>query len=432
MNKASAFNDRSIRYSVLAIIVGFGGFLIWGLIAPLAEGVTAHGQIVVQDNRKEVQHLEGGMISALHVKEGQKVAEGDILLELAPLQSESARDELAQELAVQSASLIRLNALRNEEKSVNFDKLAEIGIDEATRTDIVERQTSLFNQQRNSLSAELSVLQSRRNSLRTRRQDLVSEVDATERALIVAREDLALRRELLAEKLETIGNVSQIEREVSSLEAELSRLQGERNQALKNGEEVINQIREAKAQFQEQVGRELLEAQARGLAARERLLALDDRLARTVVRAPQSGTVLNLAYSTIGGVVSPGNTIMEIVPDNDDLIVNARLSPTDRDAVQPGQAVKAQLTAYKSFKVERLDGVVVNVSADLKQDEVNGAYFYETRIQLDASTLDPESRIQIIPGMPVDTFIASGNRRSFFDYVFEPIRTTIERGTRMS
>jgi HlyD family type I secretion membrane fusion protein len=432
MNTATAFSDRSIRLSVLAIIIGFGGFVIWGTFAKLDEGVTASGQIVVQDNRKEIQHLEGGMISAVHVKEGQMVKEGDVLMELAPLQSESARDELAQEFAVSSANMIRLTALRSEEKTVDFSPLDDIPIDDITRVDIVERQLSLFNQQWDSINAELSVLQSRRSALRTRRNDLAGEIDATERALTTAREDLALRRELLEEKLETIGNVSRLEREVSNLEAQFSGLQGERNQAIKNYEEVTNQIREAKARFQERVGRELLEAQATSLASRERLLAMDDRLARTVLRAPQSGTVLNLAATTIGGVVSPGQTVMEIVPDTDDLIVIVRLSPTDRDAVQPGQDVEAQFTAYKSFQVQRLDGKVLGVSADLIQDEVSGAFFYETRVQLDASSLDPNGRIQIIPGMPVDTFIASGSKRSFFDYVFEPIRSTMQRGTRMS
>ncbi len=432
MNTATAFSDRSIRLSVLAIIIGFGGFVIWGTFAKLDEGVTASGQIVVQDNRKEIQHLEGGMISAVHVKEGQMVKEGDVLMELAPLQSESARDELAQEFAVSSANMIRLTALRSEEKTVDFAPLNDIPIDDITRVDIIERPQSLFNQQWAALNAELSVLESRRTALRTRRNDVAGEIDATERALTTAREDLALRRELLEEKLETIGNVSRLEREVSNLEAQLSGLKGERNQAIRNSEEVTNQIREAKARFQERVGRELLEAQATSLASRERLLAMDDRLARTVLRAPQSGTVLNLAATTIGGVVSPGQTVMEIVPDTDDLIVIVRLSPTDRDAVQPGQDVEAQFTAYKSFQVQRLDGKVLGVSADLIQDEVSGAFFYETRVQLDASSLDPNGRIQIIPGMPVDTFIASGSKRSFFDYVFEPIRSTMQRGTRMS
>lgn len=430
MSKATAFTDRSIRISVIICVIGFGSFLAWGSIAKLAEGVTASGQVVVEDSRKEIQHLEGGMISVLHVREGDEVQQGDILVELAPLQSASARDELAQEYAVQAANIIRLTALRAEEESVSFEELNEIDLDPVIREEIIARQSSLFTQQRAARAAELSVLNSRRSSLRSRRQDVANEMEATERSLTTARADLALRRELLEEKLETIGNVSQIEREVSRLEADMSRLQGESNQALKSGEEVVNQIREARAQFQEQLGQQMVEAQGRALAARERLLTLDDRLARTVVRAPQSGKILNKSFSTVGGVVSPGETIMEIVPTNDDLIVIIQLSPTDRDAVKPGQTVKAQLTAYKSFRQDRLDGEVLGVSADLLQDDVSGAYYYEARVKLDATGLSPD--VQVIPGMPIDAFIASGNSRTFFDYIFEPIMTTIRRGTQMS
>lgn len=433
MNKASAFTDRSIRLSLLACLVGFGGFVLWASFAKLDEGVSASGQVVVQDNRKQIQHLEGGMISAMHVREGQTVEKGDVLLELEPLQSETARDELAQDYAVQIASRIRLEALRSGAKTVDYSPIAEqVEIDQDVLDGIIARQSELFQEQRTAHAAEVDVLQKRRTALRTRRQDLADEIDATERSLITAQEDLALRRELLEEKLEVIGNVSRLEREVLNLEGQLSRLRGQQNQAVRNGEEVVSQIAEARARFAQSVGEQLLQAQADTLAARERLLALDDRLARTVVRAPQSGTVLNLSFSTVGGVVRPGDTIMEIVPLHDDLIVTVHLSPTDRDAVRPGQQVKAAMTAYKSFRAPRLDGEVLGVSADLKQNETTGAYYYEARVKLDASELGPESLIQIIPGMPVDTFIASGNRRTFIDYVFEPILSTVRRGTQMS
>lgn len=430
MNKASAFSDRSIQICLAACLLGFGGFILWASFAELDEGVTASGQIVVEDNRKRVQHLEGGIISTLHVSEGDVVNKNDILVELAPLQSESARDELAQELAVQTANIIRLTTLREEVGELDFTPLEEIEINPAIRQEIIDRQQALYDQQRTARAAELSVLESRRSALQSRKQDLTSQINATSRSLSTAREDLALRRELLEERLEVISNVNTAERQVTELEAEMSRLRGERNQATKSDQEIAYQMSEARARFQERIGEQLVEAQTQALAARERLLAQDDRLARTIVRAPQAGTVLNLAHSTLGGVVGAGETILEIVPSNDELIVNLRLNPTDRDAVQPGQIVEAQLSAYKSFKAPRLDGEVLGVSADLKQDEVSGTYYYEARVRLDASEIAPD--IQIIPGMPVDAFIASGNRRTFFDYVMEPIWTTIRRGTQMS
>lgn len=432
LKRFTPFSDRSVRLSALACAVGFGGFFLWSALAKLDEGVTASGQVVVQTDRKRVQHLEGGIVRKLSVREGQRVAQGDVLVELAPLQSETARDEVAQELAVQSGTLARLNALRNGEESVDFTVISEIGIADDIATDIRERQRTLFEQQRAARDAELTVLETRRSSAEGRVRDLASEIAATRRALDTAREDLALRQELLSENLETVSNVSQLQREVSRFEADLSRLTGQRNEASKTTEQLVGEIEQLKAQFQETIGQQIVEAQSRALAAGERLAAAGDRLARTTVTAPQSGIVLNLAQTTLGGVVTPGETIMEIVPDNDDLIVSVRLTPTDRDAVHAGQRVEAQLTAYKSFIAPRLPGEVLGVSADLKQDELNGAYYYEARISLDPTGLPDDTAIEILPGMPVETFIASGQSRTFLDYVFEPILRTFDRGTRMS
>lgn len=428
----SPFDDKGIRLSLLACLVGFGGFLVWAGFAKLDEGVTASGQVVVMDNRKQVQHFEGGIIRSLNVREGELVTQGDVLLVLEPLQSESARDEVAQEYAVQTATSERLRALRAGAETVTFPVLGALSMDDQTKADMIARQSTLFAQQLRTRDAERSVLTTRKESLEGRSRDLSAQIAASRRALTAAREDLALREEMLAEKLETIGAVQQVRRDVASLEADLSRLIGDRNETVKSAEEVTNQLTQAEAEFQEQVGEQLVEAQRRAAGARERLLAQEDRLARTTITAPQSGTVLNLAHSTVGGVVSPGESIMEIVPTADKLVVTVRLSPTDRDAVSPGQAVEAQLTAYKSFVAPRLAGEVTLVSADLKQDDATGTYYYEARVVLDASSLPAESRIEIIPGMPVETFIASGSARTFLDYMFEPIFGALRRGTRMN
>jgi HlyD family secretion protein/epimerase transport system membrane fusion protein len=426
------FADAAIRWSAIACIAGFATFLLWAAFAGLEEGVTAPGQVVVQFDRKQVQHFEGGIVRTLNVAEGQMVQEGDILLELEPVQSESVREETAQELAVQTATIERLIALRAGSDSADFDAVEAIAIAPAVRQEIVEAQTRLFAQQRDAQAARLSVLQSRRTQLEGRVRDLAQQIRATEGALENARQDLALRRDMLAEKYETILNVQRVEREVAGYEGDLSRLIGERNAARENAREVLEEIEQAKADFNERIGEALLEARSRALSARERLSATDDRLSRTVIRAPQSGTVFDLQQKTLGGVVRPGDVILEIVPDTDELVVAVQLSPTDRDVVAPGQSVEAQLTAYKAFNSPRMSGEVVQVSADLKRDEVTGTPYYEARVRLDPSSLDGYENVRIIPGMPVQAFIASGNRRTFFGYVFEPIFSSIRRGIRMN
>ena len=426
-------SDKGIAWCVRACVVGFGGFLAWSLIAPLAEGVHASGTIVVQEDRKTVQHFEGGIIRELMVREGQSVAAGDTLLVLEPLQSETQRDEYAQELAVQTATIERLTALRSGREDLGFTALRSIDLDGSVRDEIEARQRALFVQQRAAHEAEVEVLLTRRASLEGRVRDLENQIRATGAALASGRDDLALRRELLAERLETVGTVAALEREVSRLEAELSRLRGARNEAASGIQETTDQIRQAEAALAERAGREIVEAQGRALAARERLRSTEDRLARTVVTAPVGGEVLNLAFATVGGVVRAGEPIMEIVPQTGELIANLRLAPMDRDAVVPGQEVKAQLTAYKGFvRSASLGGEVLGVSADLLEDPATAIPYYEARVRLDTSEIDPGDRIVIIPGMPVDAFIASGRSRTFMSMMVDPITETIERGSQMN
>ena len=425
--------DRGVKLSALACAVGFGGFLVWSMTAPLGEGVTASGQIVVRDDRKQVQHYEGGIIAELYVREGDVVEAGQVLVELAPEQSAAARDELAQELAVQTATLERLSALRAGRDAPGFEALERIPLDGTVKDEIRTRQLALFGQQKAAHEAAIDLLMTRRRTLEGRADDLRGQISATRAALASGRDDLALRRQMLSERLETIGNVSALEREVSRLEAELSRLVGARNEAVSGIEETDDEVRRAEADLMERTGREVVDAQGRALAARERLRGTEDRLARTVIRAPIAGEVLNLEFATIGGVVRSGEPIMEIVPQGGALIATVRLPPTDRDAVQPGQQVEAQLTAYKGFVPSaRLDGEVIGVSADLIEDPVTATYYYEARVALDETQIDPNDAIEILPGMPVDAFIASGRSRTFMSYMLEPITETVTRGSRMN
>ena len=425
----SPFSDGAVRWSILACLIGFGGFLLWAAVAPLEEGVTASGQIVLRDDRKTIQHFEGGIIRRLYVSEGDRVEQGAVLLELEPLQSEAARDELAQQLLVQQATLARLQAVRDGDDAPDFSLLDADGVDGALRDDIVTRQRELFRQQTSAHEAELSVLRARREALTRRIADLGGELAATRSALEVAERDLRLREDMMGEGLETIGNVQTLQREVASYRGELSRLTGDQNAARASITETDGQIAELQARLARDIGTQMVEAQANAMAAAERLRGTEDRLARTVIRAPQAGQVFNLGFKTVGGVVRQGEPIMDIVPETDDLLVAVRLRPTDRDAVSPGQRVEAQLTAYKSFIVPRLPGEVMGVSADLKQDEASRSYYYEARILLDRTEGGQE--LAVLPGMPVEAFIASGRRRTMLDYLLEPILGTLRRGARM-
>ncbi|MGV6800866.1 MAG: HlyD family type I secretion periplasmic adaptor subunit [bacterium] len=421
--------DKSTFIAFIICLIGAGGFLLWALFAPLAEGVTASGQIVVEDNRKAVQHLEGGIISKLNIKEGDIVERGQVLLELEQVSSLASRDEIANDLATQLASLVRLNALLEDAKTLDFSSLANLPITAEARADIINRQSALFIEQRESHETELSVLRARRATLITRERDLTGQIEAVARALNLAREDLQRKQSYIQKGWVTLDQLQASQREVANLEAEVSRLRASQNEARVSSREILEETKNTKAQFRSKISADLLEARSRSAINEERLASTQDVLTRTVITAPRSGKVLNLAFTTIGGVVRPGEKIMEIVPKSDGLIASVQISPTDREAVHQGQKVEAQLSAYQQFDVPRISGEVLSISADLKNVPETGVSYYEARILLDLSTLESNRPVEVIPGMPVNAFINSGHTRTFADMVAEPLQKTFTKGT---
>ena len=420
--------DRQVANAAAACAVGFGGFLLWAGLAPLAEGVTVAGAIVVEDNRKVVQHLEGGIIKRLSVVDGDDVRMGDVVVQLDDLRSRAQRDEVAQNLVALLASIDRLNAVLSGRSEIEFSDFTDYDIHPETLAEIIARQESLAEQQLASLDAEVAVLQSRERALKDSVKAKARQIEIVELSVDIAKEELDLKRTMLADKLVRIDEIQRLERDHAALQSEASRLTATKQEAAARAVETAEQIRQTRAEFDERISEELVETRTRILSAREKFNAAQDVLDRTVIHAPQSGVVMNMKFFTVGGVVGPGEPIMEIVPESANLIAQVRIKPVDRDAVFKGLKVKARLSAYKTWLAPRLDGEVLGVSADLKIAPETGAAYYEARIGLDPNDLTEASGIETLPGMPVEAFIDSGVRRTFIDYLFEPITGVIRRG----
>ena len=421
-------SDRQVVDAGVVCAIGFGGFLFWSTLAPLAEGITVAGAIVVEDNRKVVQHLEGGIVKRLTVVDGDEVSRGDIVVELDDLRARAQRDEVAQSLVSLLASLDRLNTLVAGGSTIEFDAFDEYGVHPDTLDEIIRRQENLYTQQIASLEAEIAVLQSREIALKDSVDAKARQIEIVKTSVEVAREELDLKRTMLADKLVRIDEIQRLERDLAALRSETSRLEAEKQEAAARAIETAEQIRQARASFDERISEEIVETRTRILSAREKYNAVQDILKRTVIRAPQSGVVMNMQFYTVGGVVAPGEPIMEIVPESANLVAQVRINPVDRDAVFEGLNVKARLSSYKTWIAPRMDGKVLGVSADLKVSPETGAAYYEARIGLDPTDLRETRGLKTLPGMPVEAFIESGARRTFMDYLFEPITGVIRRG----
>ncbi|MED5550700.1 MAG: HlyD family type I secretion periplasmic adaptor subunit [Pseudomonadota bacterium] len=429
---ASPFEDGFVRRAALVCLLGFGGFLGWAAFAPLAQGVPAAGQIVVENQRQVVQHLEGGIIEELLVRDGDRVEAGQALLSLQETASQAARDEVLQEIASLTGSLQRLEALRSGEREPDFSPLNEIGLNAAERADVELRQRDLFDQQRDAFLADIAVLTARRDGARSSQALQARQVAATNRALDAARAQLDLLRERYGRQMVRLDEIRAMERDTAALEAEISSLRAGMQEAATLERDLDGQIEQTRAAFFRQVSADQLDVRTRLAQVRERLNAAQDVLNRAVIHAPATGEVLNLRFATEGGVVRPGEPILEIVPAAGEMTVSARIQPADRAAVYEGQSVRTRLAAYKSWTTPRLDGEVISVSADLKTDQATGAPYYEVRIRIPADEANRVAGLDVIPGMPVEVFIFSGTSRTTLDYIFEPIGESLFRGARRS
>ncbi|MEM7637481.1 MAG: HlyD family type I secretion periplasmic adaptor subunit [Pseudomonadota bacterium] len=410
--------------------LGLGGFALWAGLVPLEEGVSASGTVVVENNRQLIQHLEGGIIQDIAIKEGSQVAAGDTLLVLQETASLASRDQIIQEIAALSASALRLSALRDQRQDLNFTSLTGLTVGEDELNAIKSREYDVFVQQRSALAADIAVLSSQQQSARTNAQLKANEIDITRRSLASTQEELTLFENLFEQQLARRDQVIALERRVSDFEGTIARLESEKAVAEAEARSLSTQIAQVQAQFREAISTELRDTTARLQAAEESLSAAQDVLNRAIIKAPVGGEVLNLSSNTKGGVVAPGDTILEIVPSGDSIVASVQIKPTDRAQVFEGLNVRTQVSAYRSWKSPSLEGTIQDVSADLKRDPVSGAAFYEARVQIELPSDGSASALEITPGMPVDVFIFSGKSRTTLDYLMEPIAASVFKGLR--
>lgn len=424
--------DGAVMLCGAICLLGFGGFAAWGGLVRLDEGVTAGGSVVVEERRQVVQHLEGGVIASIAVREGDRVRRGQTLLVLSNAASGAGRDQLVSQLAHFEASIARLTALREGRGAIDFSRLAELGLSAAVGSEIEAKEGDLFRQSKDGLEAECAILAARRASALATAEARAKQTGASERGLEATRRQLASARDQLARRMIRLDQVEALERSAAELESDLARLESERLEASASAADYAAQIEKKRIEWQQAIAEELVAANAELNSRRQALGAAEDVLARTVIAAPMDGEVLNLGVATVGGVVRPGETIMEIVPESSGLIAAVRIPPNERAAIKVGQSVRTQLVAYKGWQAPRLTGQVTGVSADLKVDPATHASYYEARILIPGDETAKLGEAKSLPGMPVQAFIYSGARRTLFEQIGEPIFESWFRGMRQS
>lgn len=422
---------RPRRVALLLIVLFVGGFGGWASVAPLAGGAVAPGVISPDGSRKIVQHLEGGIIGELHVRDGDTVTAGAPLVMLQDVQPRAAHEALLNEYHTLLATRTRLLAEQNGLAVLEWPEELQAAAREGRDLQpILDGQHRMFETRRRTLEARRQVLAQRIEQLNEQVQGMRAQVEAASMQIRYIEEEVVGKEELLAQRVITKPELLRLKR----MQAELLGRRGEYIGTIASNHQKIGETRlqllALDAEWADEISSRLDEVRAELATVRERLHASEDVLARTIVSAPVSGTVVNLHFKTEGGVVQPGEPIMEIVPADDALLIDARVAPTDIDVVHGGMKAQVHLSAYSTRRVPRIDGVVRSVSADRLIDEVTRQPYYLARVEVDRDHLSrvaPE--IELVSGMPAEVLIVTGER-TMIQYLVEPFMDAFRRSFR--
>ncbi|MFN4090750.1 MAG: HlyD family type I secretion periplasmic adaptor subunit [Alphaproteobacteria bacterium] len=420
----------TVTFGFVLIGMFFGIFGIWAAWADLETAAIASGQVMVGSNRKVVQHLEGGIVRQIRVHEGARVEAGAPLVELQEAQPETTLEMVRVRLRHAAAREARLMAERDGLDTLSFpDWLRADAGRQPEIGEIVDAQTRIFASRRNSIDSQTSILRQRVAQYREEIAGLRAEIRSETTQLGLIADEVKDVEYLVGRGLERRSRLLQLRRQASAIEGSRARNRALVARAEQSIGETELRILDLTTSLNREINEELREVQAEVADLWERHRAAEDVMTRTVIRAPVAGTVVNLKVFTAGGVIAPREPLMEIVPADDELIVEARVDPSNIDMVHAGLRANVRFTAFSARNVETIEGRVERVSADALVDDRTGISFYSARIVFSEEERARLRGLELYPGMPAEVMIVAGQRTAL-SYLVRPLTTSFGRAMR--
>ncbi|MBL4756879.1 MAG: HlyD family type I secretion periplasmic adaptor subunit [Rhizobiales bacterium] len=421
--------NRHLLFGMLIILTLIGGIGGWAAIASISGAIIAQGTLVVESNVKQVQHRDGGIVSEILVENGDRVSVGDLLVRLDDTLTRANLAIVTKQMDELMARQARLEAEQNNDETIVFPQSLLARKNETHLEKAIAGEISLINARR-------TIRHSQKEQLRFRIEQLDQEI----LGLRAQREAKSAEINLIAQELEGLEGLHERGHvpltRILALQREEARLGGETGQLVAQIARTRGQISEIELQLTQlgqnlltEVVQELREVQSRIVELVERRVAAEDQLKHVEIRSPRSGHVHQLSVHTVGGVISPGETFALIVPEEDKLIVEARLDPANIDQVTIGQNVVLRFSAFNQRTTPEIEGFMQTISADLSQDQTNGQSFYLVRIRIVDAELEKLGGNNIVPGMPVEAFIQTAER-TVMSYLLKPLGDQIMRSFR--
>jgi len=419
----------SMRAPVLlggAIVVAF--FLVlggWAGVAPLSAGAVAPGIVSPDSNRKVIQHLEGGIIRTVHVTEGQEVEAGQALITLESTRAQasfSSREKQWLRLLIVQA---RLDAQARLLKELVLPKPME-GVNDPELLDFLATQQELFEIRLTTQLQQEGIFERQVDQLNSQISSLRAQSDGMARQIELISEELVDKQSLLDQQLIARSSVLELQREQARLESAIEANNSDIARAQQQIEEVRLSLLQAREKYRDEVAEERTRTNNELSQIDEEIVASGDILRRTEIVSPVDGIVLNFQNQTPGGVIRPGEAIMDVVPLDDDLVVLARVQPRDVDVVRVGLEAQVTLVPFANRNALPLSGEVIQVAADSTLDEATNQYYYETRVRIDVAELARHDGYYLSPGMPADVTIVTGER-TMLQYLIDPFVRSVQK-----
>lgn len=408
-------------FVAIAVVGGIGG---WAALTEISGAVVSTGTIVVETNTKLVQHREGGIVRDIRVKAGDTVKAGELLISLDDTVTRANLAVITKQLTELTAQTLRLQAERDERDSIDWpeDRKATLG-------EIERGQQMLLEARRNSKVGRQNQLEEQILQFHKQTEGLEAQVTAKDSEIELIEEELADLSGLLDRQLVSKSRVIALRREKARLAGEYGDLIAQIAQTKEAISERRIQILQIEESYRAEVLEQLQEVRSRIAQLEEQQIAAEDELTRVDILAPRNGYVHQLSVHTIGGVIAPGETVMQIVPREDQLIVEAQVRPVDIDQMSPGQSARVRFPSFDQRTTPELNAKLLTLSADLTEDERSGVSYYVARLVIDDTELRKLGDKALVPGMPVETFLQTGDR-TVLSYLVKPVTDQIAHALR--
>jgi HlyD family secretion protein len=420
----------------VVMLVFVGGFGVWSAFAPLESAAMASGAVEVESSRKTVQHFEGGIIDQILVKEGDHVIEGQPLVALSDVKARATYAQQEVQLSEAVARAARLRAERDGLDSIAFPAdLLERADKNPAIADVIAGQRQIFTAHRNLLDSKIAALRRKIDQSNDEIQGLKAQEASTQTKGGLIHTEIDDMRQLVEKGLERRSRLSQLQRDQAEIEGSRGQIAAQIDRAQQTIAE--NQVGILSAWYDNanEVGQQLRETEGKVRELDEELRADADVLARNVVRAPEAGVVTDMRVHTPGGVIRPGDALLDLVPGSDHMIITAKVRPEDMDLVRTGLPALVRLLAYKQRRTPPIEGTVTYVSADrLVDDRPEGGQpagqpYFRVKVALDDAALKSVPGVELVPGMPAEVMIKTG-KTTVALYALSPILDSFDRAFR--